>query len=503
MICSGAALRTLRLLALGGALSGCAVGPNFKPPAAPSVASYTPQPLASETTSAPMPGGEAQRLVAGMDIPGQWWTLFHSPALNELVEQALRNNPSVRAAQAALRQANENVAAQRGNYFPSIQAGYDVTRAKNAVGTLAPTLSSGAQLYTLHTAQLNVGYVLDLFGANRRQVESMQALADAQRYELAGTYLTLSSNVVAAAVQVAVLRAQVAATEDILKSGRESLEILRRQLENGAVAELDVMAQQAALAAAEASLPGLQKQLAQQQDLLAVLAGRFPADAPALDFSFADLTLPQNLPVTVPSKLVRQRPDVLEAEAALHAATAQVGVAIADLLPQIAISAQAGGAATSVGTLFASGNTFWSAGASLTQTLFAGGALWHHKLAADAALDQAGEQYRAAVLAAFQNVADTLRALELDADALRATQHAQEAAASTLTATRKNVEIGAASYLALLSAQQNYQQAALNLAQALGNRYADTAALFQALGGGWWSQQVASVDDRAARTPSH
>jgi NodT family efflux transporter outer membrane factor (OMF) lipoprotein len=366
---------------------------------------------------------------------------------------------------------------------------------------LAPTLSSGAELFTLHTAQVNVSYVLDLFGANRRQVESLQALADAQRYELAGTYLTLSSNVVAAAVQEASLRAQVAATQDIVQSGRESLAILRHQLEIGAIAQLDVMAQESALAASEATLPALQKQLAQQDDLLAILTGRFPADAAVPEFSLADLQLPQDLPLSVPSKLVRQRPDVLQAEAQLHAASAQVGVAIADLLPQIAITAQAGGASTSVATLLASGNTFWSAGANLTQTLFAGGTLWHHKLAADAALDQAGEQYRSVVLAAFQNVADTLQALELDADGVRATQRAQAAAATSLTATRRNVEIGAVGYLALLSAEQAYQQAALNLAQALANRYADTAALFQALGGGWWSQQVASVDEQRPRPP--
>ena len=253
------------------------------------------------------------------------------------------------------------------------------------------------------------------------------------------------------------------------------------------------MAQETALAASEASLPALHKQLAQQEDLLAILTGRFPAETTPPAFDLTDLRLPQELPLSVPSKLVRQRPDVLEAEAQLHAASAQVGVAIADLLPQIAITAQAGGASTSPGTLFAAGNTFWSAGASLTQTLFAGGALWHHKLAADAALDQAGEQYRSVVLGAFQNVADTLRALELDADAVAAAERANAAATATLTATRRNVEIGASSYLALLNAQQAYQQAALNLAQALANRYADTAALFQALGGGWWSQQVASA----------
>src|SRR5579872_6042412 len=266
-------LRHIARFTLAAVLGGCAVGPNFKSPPPPQVEGYTAQPLPAQTASAPIAGGEAQRFVAGMDIPGKWWTVFQSPALNELVEQALRNNPSVRAAQAALRQANENVKAQRGSYFPTVEAGYDITRQKNAVGTLSPTLSSGAELFTLHTAQLNVSYLLDVFGTNRRQVESLQALADAQRYELAGTYLTLSSNVVVAALEDASLRAQVTATQEIVKSGRESLAILRHQLEIGAIAQLDVMAQESALATAEAALPALQKQLAQQEDLLAVLTG--------------------------------------------------------------------------------------------------------------------------------------------------------------------------------------------------------------------------------------
>jgi NodT family efflux transporter outer membrane factor (OMF) lipoprotein len=333
-----------------------------------------------------------------------------------------------------------------------------------------------------------VSYLLDVFGETRRQVESFRALAESQGFQLEAARLTLTSNVVAVAVQEAALRAQIAATKDIIRSEREAVQILQHQYDLGAVAMIDVMAQQATLATTEASVPALEKQLAQQRHLLSTLAGRFPSDEPPQKFELSALELPQDLPVSLPAKLVRQRPDVLSAEAQLHAASAQVGVAIANMLPQIMISANSGGAATEFNQMLAAGNTFWSAGASLTQTLFAGGTLLHRKRAADAALDAAGAQYRAVVLTAFQNVADTLRALELDAEATSAGVRAERAAADSLAATRRNVELGSLGYLALLNAQQTYQQAVLNLAQARANRFADTAALFQALGGGWWNR---------------
>ena len=464
-------------------VAGCAVGPNFKTPPPPAASGYSKEPLPAQIGSA---HSEVQRLVTGMDIPGQWWTLFHSPALDELVEEALRKNPTVAAAQAVLREANETTAAQRGTYFPALQANYSFSRQRNAVGTLSPTLSSGASIFSLHTAQLSVSYVFDVFGGNRRQVESLQAQADSQRYQLEATYLTLASNVVTAAIAEAALRAQITATNDIVRSEREAAQILRHQYELGSIAMTDVMAQEAALAAAEATLPPLQKQLAQERHLLTALAGRFPDNEPAAEFELSALALPEDLPVSVPAKLVRQRPDVLSAEAQMHAASADVGVAVANLLPQITLSASDGGASTTLGSLLASGNTFWTAGASLTQTLFEGGTLLHRKRAADAALDAAGAQYRATVLAAFQDVADTLTALRLDAAAVNANYTAERAAASSLEVVRHNLELGSVSYLAVLNAEQTYQQAALALVQARASRFADTAALFQALGGGWW-----------------
>jgi NodT family efflux transporter outer membrane factor (OMF) lipoprotein len=470
-------------------LAGCAVGPNFKQPAAPTVQGYLPEALPQQTGAAPGQGGDTQRFVAGMDVPAQWWTVFHSTELNSLIEQALKNNPTVQSAQAALREANENYYAQRGSLLPAVGVNYAFNRQRNATGTLAPTLSSGQDIFNLHTAQVNVSYLLDVFGGVRRETESMRALAESQRFQLEATYLTLASNVVTTAIQEAAARAQLTATNDIVRSEREALQILQRQYELGSIAMTDVMAQEAALATSEGTVPGLEKQVEQARHSLATLAGRFPGEATDEHFELTSLTLPEDLPVTVPARLVRQRPDILAAESQMHSASAEVGVAIANMLPQITLTGSQGGASTQFGQIFASGNTFWSGGASLTQTLFAGGALLHKERAARAVLDQAGAQYRTAVLTAFQNVADTLTALELDAEALNASVRAERAAEQSLVTVRRNVELGSVGYLALLVAQQTYQQAMLNLAQAQANRYTDTAALFQALGGGWWNRQ--------------
>lgn len=476
-------LRHLAIALAAAVLCSCAVGPNFKTPEAPKVTSYLAEP------APPQVGADAQQYVAGMDIPGQWWTLFHSTALNELVQQSLKNNPTLQAAQATLREANENVAAQRGTLFPEVQAGYDFSRNRDPTGTLQPALNSGAPIYNLHTAQVSVSYLFDIFGRNRRELESLQAQADSQRFQLEAAYLTLTSNVVTAAIAEASLRAQIAATTEILNSERESARILRRQFELGSIAQTDVMAVDAAVANLEATLPPLEKQLAVQRHQLAALAGRFPSDEPAQRFELADLTLPLEIPLSVPSALVRQRPDVLSAEAQLHSASAELGVATANLFPQITLTGTAGGTSTVFSQLFASGNTFWTVGGNLTQTLFQGGTLIHQRRAAAAALDTSGAQYRAVVLAAFQNVADALTALQQDADAVIANLKAEQAAAESLKAIRHNVELGLVGYLALLTAQQSYSQAVLNLAQARANRYSDTAALLQALGGGWWNRE--------------
>jgi NodT family efflux transporter outer membrane factor (OMF) lipoprotein len=477
-------------LLLSVALSACAVGPNFKRPAAPADAGYGAAPTQGETAVAPGVGGNAQRLVEGMDIPADWWTLFRSAPLNQLIEQALKENPDVNAAQAALRQANELYASQRATLFPTLQGGFSAQRAKNALGTLAnPTsLPQVNPYYNLYTAQLSVNYMPDVFGGQRRALEATKAQAEATRFQLEATYLTLSSNVVVTAVQEASLRAQIAATERLVEVQQQLSATVTRQKGLGTASQLDLLSQQAAEAQTAATLPPLRKQLAQTRDALTALVGRLPAAEPAQTFRLEELTLPTDVPVSVPSKLIEQRPDVRQAEANMHAASAEVGVAIADMLPQFAINAQTGSSALEISQLFTSYTGFWSAGASLTQTLFDAGALLHRKRAADAALDQAGAQYRAAVILACQNVADTLHALKADADTLAATVEAERSARSAFDIARQQRTLGSISTVALLNAEQTYQQAELAVVQARANRYADTAALFQALGGGWWNR---------------
>jgi NodT family efflux transporter outer membrane factor (OMF) lipoprotein len=472
-------------LALG--LSGCVVGPNFKRPAAPDVPRYTAAPLPPATVSTPgVVGGEAQRFVSGADIPADWWTLFHSPPLDALVRQALANNPNLKAAQAALLAAHENTRATHGAFLPQVSAGVGITRQRDPSGALAPVPSNNAFLYTLVTPQLSVSYVPDVFGLNRRTAEAAAAQEQASRYEMIATDITLSANVVAAAVESASLEDQIDATRALIEIDRKMLGITAYQKRKGYVGGLDVAAQQAQLAQLEASLPPLLKQLDQQHNLMAVLTGRFPAEAPAEKFTLASLSLPNDLPVSLPSTLVAQRPDVLQAEANMHAASAQVGIATANRLPNISLTANAGSTALAIGQIFGPGTGFWNLGAALLAPIFDGGTLKHQQRAARAAYTQAAEQYRATVLTAFQNVADSLTALDQDARALKATAAAADAARRTLDLSRLQYKDGYAGYLAVLNAEQGYQQARIALVQAEASRFADTAALFQALGGGWW-----------------
>jgi len=475
--------RARAMLAVVAISAGACVGPNFHRPSAPEVDRYTIDPLTPATVASAGPGGAAQRFLMQQDVPRNWWTLFGSDDLNALVEEALRANPDVASAQAALRQALENAAAQRGSYFPSVQGQFDASRNRDAIGVLQPTLNSGSALYNLFTPQLTVSYVPDVFGANRRAVESLAAQAEASRYQLEATYLTLTANVVATAILEAGLRTQISGTERVIALERESLAIMRRELEIGAIAEADVYSQDAVLAQLEGTLPPLNKQLRQARDQLAVLTGHLPADFKPTRLELDQLILPAELPLGVPSQLVERRPDIRAAEAELHAATAQVGVAIANMLPQITITGDIGSTATLLADLFKPGTGFWSIGANATQTLFAGGTLIHRKRAAEAAADEAAAQYRSTVLTAFQNVADALHALETDADSLGAASRAEEAARKSLNVARRQLDLGSVNYLALVNSEQTYQQATISLAQARANRYADTAALFQALGG--------------------
>lgn len=466
-------------------LAGCVVGPNFKKPDSPAVPGYTPAPFSTTINVENVPAGEEQRILQGSDIPGEWWSLFHSTQLNDLIERALKANPNIQAAQAALLVARETTLAQRGLFYPTVTGGVSASRNRTS-SDIAPVPSSNDLNYSLYTPQLSVSYVPDVFGLNRRNVESLQAQQEQARYALAATHITLSSNLANAAIQEASLRGQIDATNELIKINTNELQVLRTQFANGYVGRLDVAAQESQLAQIVATLPPLVKQLAQQRDLITALAGGLPANEEAEKFELASLQLPQDLPVSLPSLLVEHRPDVRQAEENLHFASAQIGVAIANRLPSFALTADAGTMAVEFAHIFTAG--FWDVGAAGLGTIFDGRTLAHRELAAKAAYTEAEAQYRSAVLTAFQNVADSLHSIQQDAETLKAASAAQTAASVTLELAQLQYHSGYANYLTLLSAEQTYQQAVLALVQAQANRYADTAALFQSLGGGWWNR---------------
>ncbi|MYM24333.1 efflux transporter outer membrane subunit [Duganella sp. FT135W] len=477
---------TAALLAAG--LSGCALGPNFNTPAAPAAAndSYTPTPLPSTTASAPGLGGAAQQFAFGQEIPAQWWTLFRSPELDQLIRNALAQNPSMAAAEASLRQAQESYNAQSGSLvYPSVNGQLGATRQK----TSTATAGAAAGVFNLYNASVNVSYTPDVFGATRRTLEGAQAAVDYQRFQVEATYLTLSANVVTTAIREASLRAQLKATREVLDALNQQLGVIEKQFEYGAIPRATVLSQRNQVAQVAATVAPLEKSLAAAQHQLSVLAGKLPGEAGMPQFALESLTLPEQLPVSLPSALVRQRPDIRASEEALHQASAAVGVATAAQYPQFTLSGSYGSSATTFGKLFDSDTNVWNLAAGIAQPIFNGGALSAKRRAAEAAYDAAAAQYRATVLGAFQNVADALRALEADAAALKSQADAESLARETLALTQQQYKLGGISYLVLLDAQRSYQQTHISLVQAQAARYADTAALFQALGGGWWNRK--------------
>jgi NodT family efflux transporter outer membrane factor (OMF) lipoprotein len=477
----------------GAALFGCTVGPDYRPPAPPDIQAYTSEPMPTETSTARVQGGESQKLVLGKDIPERWWSLFRSEALDRLIRLALKDNPTAAAAQATLRQAEENLRAQYGaGRLPAADINLSARREKFSGAAFGQAGSLGTT-FNLYNASVNVSYLLDIFGGVTRDLESLQSQVDYQRFQLEGTYLTLSANVVTTVVQEASLRARLQATREILTEEEEQYAVVQTQFELGGVSRSDVLAQYTQLSQTRSTLPPLEKELSQTRHLLAVLLGRFPNEAgelPELDLD--SLKLPRTLPVSLPSALARQRPDVRAAEALLHAASAQVGVATANLYPKITLTGSYGSETTVFSDLFTNNTFIWNLGAGLLQPLFHGEELTARRRAALAAYDRALAIYRETVLQAFRNVADVLRALEADAHALTAEAEAADAARKSLDLTKEQFRLGAVSYLTLLNAQRQYQQTRLGLVQAQAARFADTAALLQALGGGWW-QRVAET----------
>ncbi|HKT73590.1 MAG TPA: efflux transporter outer membrane subunit [Steroidobacteraceae bacterium] len=470
-------------------LGGCAVGPNFHSPPPPPSEHYTPAPEPQVTAEAPTRGGAAQRFVTGRDIPADWWSLFESAPLDELVRRSLRDSPTIDAAKASLRSAQATYLAERGALLlPLVDAQAGVTR-ERVPGAAFGQPGVPASVFTLYNASVAVSYRLDLFGASRRQVESLRAQADYQRWELEAANLTLTGNVVTTAIAAASLRAQIAAVNDIVRSEQEQLRVVEKQFDAGAAARADVLSQRAQLAQAQAVLPDLEKVLAASGHRLAVLTGRTPDTGDLPEFTFDGLTLPTELPLSVPAKLVLQRPDIQAAEALVHQASAALGVATANLFPQITLTGMIGSESVTAGDLFGPGSGTWNAGASLLQPLFHGGELRYKRQAAVADLDRALASYRETVLEALQQVADTLRALEADARSLRAQLESERAASDALDIAQKQFHAGGISYVTVLNAQRQYLQARQSRAQAQGARYADSAALVQALGGGWWNRK--------------
>ena len=475
-------MRCLSVVAVSVALllAGCAAGPDYVRPALSLPAGYTASPVVP-----------VQAPELALDIPAQWWGAFRSGPLNAWVDASIAHNPNVAAAQAALRVADESAQAERAAFWPSVGLGFTPTR-QHVASTLSSPVASNALVYNLHTAQVTVSYVPDVFGGTRRAVEAAAAQAEQQRFQLEATYLTLSANVVTAAINEAALRAQRAATLAVIEQQRAVLQGYRRQQALGQLALADIDAQEAALATTEATLPPLDRQLAQQRNQLAALAGRYPSEDMPVRFELDALQLPATLPLSLPSTLVEHRPDVRAAEAQMKAASAGIGVAVAARLPNVQLGVNAyGSTAYALSQLFTSSSMFWTLAASVTQPLFDGGALRHREAAARASFDQAAAQYRATVLVAFQDVADALEAIDADTRALRAATDAERANARSLARARAQLRLGDTSALAVRQAELAWQQSLLALAPARAAPLIDAAALFQALGGGWWNRPEA------------
>lgn len=468
-------------------LQSCAVGPDFHRPIG-TAQRYLDVNLPEKTVQTTGAGGSAQYLMLGREIPEEWWALFHSPALNSLIKRGFANSPTVVAAQAALCQARENLRAQIGSIlFPALNAQASGSRQRFSPDTFGAE-NTPPTTFSLFNTQFNISYTLDVFGGGRRAIEVMYALVDYQRYELEATYLTLAANIVTTAITEASLREQIQATHDLIHLEEDLLKIIKQQFDLGAVAKSDVLSQESQLSQIRATLPPLDKNLAITRHALSLLLGEMPSENCLPQFFLNQLQLPTDLPLSLPSKLIEQRPDVRASEALLHQASANIGVATANLLPQFTITGDYGWDANTISRLFSEKTNIWTITGQVLQPIFQGGALLAKRRGAIDAYNQAAAQYRQTVLQAFQNVADALAAVEIDARTLKAQSEAEIAAKDLLTLTEAQFKLGAVNYLNLLNAQSQYQQAVINRIKAQTSRYTDTAALFQALGGGWWNQ---------------
>jgi NodT family efflux transporter outer membrane factor (OMF) lipoprotein len=481
------AQRALLPLLLGVGLTGCTLTPPTRVPQMvdSQMQNYGSKPAEQQTAASPNAignSGIAQHLAYGQQLPAEWWQLFHSEALDKLVREALQNNPTLTAARAALKQAEENYNATSGSLqYPSVSGQLGTSRQHQLLSGSTP------DSYNVLSAGLNVSYSLDLFGANRQQLLGLMAATDYQRYQLEATYQTLIFNVVTTAIQEASQRAQLQATQDMLAASEQQLRIVEKQAALGGVARSSVLSQATLVAQNRAQLSPLEKALDLTRHQLAVYVGKLPSEQGLPEFTLDSLQLPAELPVSLPSELVRQRPDIRASEALLQQAGAAVGVATANQYPQINLTGSFTRERLFLGPA-TTGLSLWSIGAGVSQSLFDGGALRAKKRAAEAAFEQAQAQYRDTVLKGFQNVADSLRAVSADASTLKAQAEVEAQARETLKLTEQRYRLGAVSQLALLDAQRTWQQARINLISASASRHADSAALFLSLGGGWWNR---------------
>ncbi|MFM0514084.1 efflux transporter outer membrane subunit [Paraburkholderia sp. RL17-373-BIF-A] len=465
-------------------LNACSVGPNFSRPPPPKVSQFVHGDALHSSLAA---AGSVQTFSAQTAVPADWWTRFGSLAIDSAVDEALTGNATIESAQAALRQSDDEMRAGAGVFFPQVDAGFGASRQKYSTARVGG--SQPSTLFNLFTLSASISYAVDIWGGHRRMVEALWARADAQRYTVLATYLTLTANVVNAMIARAAYRDQIAATREMIDLLREQIRITQAQVEAGASAYAAVLTLENELATLEASVPALDQKRAQAEDLLASLCGMLPADWRAPELSLADIALPPTLPDTVPALLVQQRPDILQAEAALHVASADIGVATANLLPGITLSASGGYDSTSMGALLHRSGQVWAVAADVTAPVFHGGTLWFQRQAALDAYSQTRASYRQVVLNAFAQVADTLRALENDALALEAQTRARDAAAEALRLIKADYSAGTVGYLQILIADSQFHQARIAWLQGVAQRLQDTVALYAALGGGWDSPQ--------------
>jgi len=463
---------------------GCAVGPNFVRPKPPSVEGYA---RGGEPTMTVFADGQMQRFEKGAGVAADWWHLFNSPKINAVLEEALTNNQTLQAARASLRQSQENLRAGYGVFFPQFDASFSATRQKFSPARFGST--SPSTIFNFFTLATTVNYTLDVFGRQRRTVEGLRAQADFQRYTALATYLTLTGNVVNTVIAQAGYSAQIKATEQMIQLLKEQVGITETQAEAGIVPYVNALSLRTQLASTEGTLPALRQRLSQAEHLLATLAGCTPAEWTPPEVDLGDLKLPGDLPISLPSDLVRQRPDILAAEAQLHSASANIGVATAALYPSVTLDGTYGQNSTSLKDLFMSKSNYWSMAANASTPLFHGGTLWFQRKAALEAYQESLANYRQSVLSAFAQVADTLRALENDAETLLAESQALSTAGQALRLIQTNYVAGTASYLQVLVANLQYRQAQVAYLQAVTQRLQDTVALFVALGGGWWNAE--------------